>query len=216
MSLLEAFWEQESTPHIRRLFIDEANGRSSGAAEFNFNMFDVVLNFNSNTVTIADVFADGLSEETSMESFLARAESFQDDPRLGDGLTTLERKAPRFVVADDGVVASNPVPESEVPPKQVVAARKAWFSSYTSVKNVFAPADGGPYTCPCCGHLTLSERGGYEICSECGWEDDGQDDHDSALVRGGPNGRESLDEARHAYRHDGGQPQQHKPPTEPV
>lgn len=27
-------------------------------------------------------------------------------------------------------------------------------------------------TCPCCGYITLSERGGYEICPICFWEDD--------------------------------------------
>lgn len=26
--------------------------------------------------------------------------------------------------------------------------------------------------CPCCGFKTLSERGGYEICPVCFWEDD--------------------------------------------
>lgn len=29
------------------------------------------------------------------------------------------------------------------------------------------------YTCPCCGEKTLSTRGEYDICSNCGWEDDG-------------------------------------------
>lgn len=27
--------------------------------------------------------------------------------------------------------------------------------------------------CPCCGEETLSMRGEYDICSNCGWEDDG-------------------------------------------
>jgi Cysteine-rich CPCC len=27
--------------------------------------------------------------------------------------------------------------------------------------------------CPCCGYHTLSERGGYDICRVCFWEDDG-------------------------------------------
>lgn len=27
--------------------------------------------------------------------------------------------------------------------------------------------------CPCCGEKTLSIRGEYDICSNCGWEDDG-------------------------------------------
>jgi hypothetical protein len=60
--------------------------------------------------------------------------------------------------------------------EELIARRTAWFAAYTSQKNVFAPEAGGPYSCPCCGHVTLSERGGYEICAECGWEDDGQDD----------------------------------------
>ncbi|GAA2706839.1 hypothetical protein Apa02nite_032460 [Actinoplanes palleronii] len=54
-------------------------------------------------------------------------------------------------------------------------------------------------TCPCCGHVTLMARGAFEICDECWWEDDGQDDHNSADVHGGPNGSLSLDEARRQY-----------------
>ncbi|MCP4915422.1 MAG: hypothetical protein GY913_00735 [Proteobacteria bacterium] len=49
--------------------------------------------------------------------------------------------------------------------------------------------------CPCCGHLTLRERGGFEICPVCFWEDDGQDDVDAHVDRGGPN-RGTLWEAR--------------------
>jgi hypothetical protein len=57
--------------------------------------------------------------------------------------------------------------------------------------------------CPCCGKRTLGERGGYEICPVCFWEDDGQDDHDADIVRGGPNGSLSLSEARANYRRIG-------------
>lgn len=49
--------------------------------------------------------------------------------------------------------------------------------------------------CPCCGHLTLEERGAFDICSVCFWEDDGQDDVDAHISRGGPN-RGSLWQAR--------------------
>ncbi|GAB3189494.1 CPCC family cysteine-rich protein [Micromonospora palomenae] len=55
---------------------------------------------------------------------------------------------------------------------------------------------GGPYACPCCGYLTLDERGMYEICPVCFWEDDGQDDHDAGRIRGGPNRNLSLMQAR--------------------
>lgn len=54
--------------------------------------------------------------------------------------------------------------------------------------------------CPCCHYLTLEERGGYEICPVCFWEDDGQDDSDAAAIRGGPNGNLSLTKARENFR----------------
>jgi hypothetical protein len=30
--------------------------------------------------------------------------------------------------------------------------------------------------CPCCNYKTISEKGNYEICPVCFWEDDGNDD----------------------------------------
>jgi methylenetetrahydrofolate reductase (NADPH) len=56
-----------------------------------------------------------------------------------------------------------------------------------------------PLRCPCCGCKTLDERGYFEICSVCFWEDEGQDDHDAGVVRGGPNGSLSLTQARINY-----------------
>ncbi|MGW2563367.1 CPCC family cysteine-rich protein [Streptomyces sp. NPDC001514] len=58
---------------------------------------------------------------------------------------------------------------------------------------------GGLLACPCCCQQTLEERANFEICPECGWEDDGQDDEDAHIVRGGPNGRLSLTQARLDY-----------------
>jgi hypothetical protein len=109
------------------------------------------------------------------------------------------------------VARPGPTPED----RAAEEARRAWFAVYASFHNVTAAADEGPYTCPCCGHLTLSERGGYEICDECGWEDDGQDNHDAGIRRGGPNGRISLDEARVHYRTTGGSAGHHRPPVSP-
>ena len=34
------------------------------------------------------------------------------------------------------------------------------------------------YFCPCCGKKTLSMQGEYDICPNCGWEDDGNQDED--------------------------------------
>jgi hypothetical protein len=52
------------------------------------------------------------------------------------------------------------------------------------------------HACPCCRAATLQERGSFEVCPTCWWEDDGQDDGDADLVRGGPNGALSLTQAR--------------------
>lgn len=72
--------------------------------------------------------------------------------------------------------------------------------SFISVR---CAAENGPYLCPCCGQLTLAERGGYDICPVCYWEDDGQDDHDADVVRGGPNAALSLNRARQNYQQFG-------------
>jgi Cysteine-rich CPCC len=113
-------------------------------------------------------------------------------------------------------VIRGPHDDPSIPDDELIRRRLEWFTAYTSQRNVFAPARDAPYTCPCCGHATLSERGGYEICSGCWWEDDGQDNHDSAVIRGGPNGRLSLDDARAEYIRKGGVPQPHLPPSEPI
>jgi hypothetical protein len=71
-------------------------------------------------------------------------------------------------------------------------------------QNVSKPPEKQPtYRCPCCAHLTLSERAGLEICPVCFWEDDGQDSHDADDVRGGPNGSLSLAQARQNFREFG-------------
>jgi len=54
--------------------------------------------------------------------------------------------------------------------------------------------------CPCCRYKTLKERGAFEICPVCYWEDDGQDDKDADVVRGGPNGKLSLAQARANFK----------------
>jgi hypothetical protein len=111
-------------------------------------------------------------------------------------------------------VLRGPHDDPSLTDEQLLAQRSQWFKGYTSMKNVYAPESDGPYSCPCCGHVTLHERGGYDICRKCGWEDDGQDDHDAEVVRGGPNAG-SLADARAEYVRKGGKPLPHRPPTEP-
>lgn len=36
-----------------------------------------------------------------------------------------------------------------------------------------APVARKRFPCPCCGELTIEEPASYDICSRCGWEDDG-------------------------------------------
>src|SRR5260370_42491773 len=65
------------------------------------------------------------------------------------------------------------------------ARRVNWLQRYTARLEAQPPEL--PLRCPCCGCKTLGERGGFEICGVCCWEDDGQDDYDADVVRGGPN-----------------------------
>ncbi len=82
--------------------------------------------------------------------------------------------------------------------------REGWFQAYSSMQNVVKPAQPDTlYPCPCCGFKTLSERSGFDICPVCYWEDDGQDDHDADVVRGGPNYSLSLTQARENFREFG-------------
>ena len=49
--------------------------------------------------------------------------------------------------------------------------------------------------CLCCGYLTIQQRGGYEICPVCFWEDDGSQELDQTS---GPN-HMTLREARENF-----------------
>ena len=78
-----------------------------------------------------------------------------------------------------------------------LAQRKAWFKEYTTGQD--DQPEGLPLRCPCCYCRTLSERGSFDICPICYWEDDGQDEYDADVLRGGPNGNLSLTRARLNY-----------------
>jgi len=84
------------------------------------------------------------------------------------------------------------------PSPEELARQRAWFDEYCDRLDN-EPA-GLPLRCPCCLCKTLDSRGAFIICPVCFWEDDGQDDYDADIVRGGPNGRLGLTEARANYR----------------
>ncbi|TKC98297.1 MULTISPECIES: CPCC family cysteine-rich protein [Polyangium] len=57
--------------------------------------------------------------------------------------------------------------------------------------------DASLHACPCCGKRTLPERGHYDICDNCDWEDDPS--QESSPDRGGGANVVSLEEARKNY-----------------
>lgn len=74
-----------------------------------------------------------------------------------------------------------------------------WFIEAAGHLAAWETDKGRRYLCPCCGQVTLAEPppGTYEICDECGWEDDPVQFCDIDY-RGGAN-PESLREARENY-----------------
>src|SRR2546421_7580257 len=97
--------------------------------------------------------------------------------------------------------------------------RLEWFQAYVhtlETKSIRAPKIAGQkYHCPCCGYHTLDKRGGYDICPVCFWEDDGQDDQNADVVRGGPNGSLSLTAARINFNHNGACESRHREHVRP-
>lgn len=73
------------------------------------------------------------------------------------------------------------------------------FNDYLKKQLELDKINGNPIDlepCPCCGRKTIGERGNYEICTVCWWEDDGQDNDTADEVFGRPNYGLSLTKAR--------------------
>lgn len=72
---------------------------------------------------------------------------------------------------------------------KAIKAKRVSFDAYLET------VDLERFTCPACGYPTLEEKGNYECCVMCLWEEDGNDDqHNPALIR--PPNHISLMEAR--------------------
>lgn len=52
--------------------------------------------------------------------------------------------------------------------------------------------------CPCCGARVITQKGGYEICNRCGWEDDPVQQKNPDLSDGANS--MSLNQAREDWR----------------
>jgi len=70
-----------------------------------------------------------------------------------------------------------------------VPFRRADSTASAGGRRDIFPGAHGTVECACCGLATLSERGAFEVCATCGWEDDGRE------------GDEEDDE--HDHDHDG-------------
>jgi hypothetical protein len=68
--------------------------------------------------------------------------------------------------------------------------------------------------CLACGSLTIRERGFYQICPVCGWEDDSSDYSDPERYVGGPN-HVTLAEARANYAEFGAAERRNLPRVRP-
>ncbi len=77
-------------------------------------------------------------------------------------------------------------------------------------------SDDGAVPCPCCRSPEFAEPASFEICSVCGWQDDGQDDREADLVWGGPNGALSLTQARKNYLEFGSYSEKHRRRRQPL
>lgn len=78
-------------------------------------------------------------------------------------------------------------------------SRRSHYNTYLQANNIDL------HTCPGCGFPSLEDRGGFNICFVCDWEDDGQDDKAAGVLDalqvdgvkiGGPNGHLSLKDNR--------------------
>lgn len=80
--------------------------------------------------------------------------------------------------------------------------QRQWFEGYRERLDKAArqgPLSGDHFRCPCCGFKTMAERSCSARCPVCDWVDDGQDDRDADVVRGGANGALSLALARRNF-----------------
>ena len=92
---------------------------------------------------------------------------------------------------------------NEVNQQEKEQTGRRWFEAYCNRTSSGAhqpPVEGARYVCPCCGYPTLPQRGGYDICELCNWEDDGQCAPHADEVWGGPNYQYSLTQARENFK----------------
>ena len=136
--------------------------------------------------------------------FFLAGEILEGEVRMGMVVTAGPAHRPSFREAVDAIEFADAIPDRKswlvlgfryTSPAELERWREMEWAGVT----LRIPSAPILHPCPCCGFRTLAEeeRGSYDICSACGWEDDFvQYRHPDR--RGGANS-ESLNEARAAF-----------------
>lgn len=85
---------------------------------------------------------------------------------------------------------------------ELAHARGAYLEDELMIHGLKCRVVGGAprtFKCPCCEYSSLPNRSDYDVCSVCGWEDDGTVDDRSVSAAN----RATLGEARAAFRQHG-------------
>jgi Cysteine-rich CPCC len=100
----------------------------------------------------------------------------------------------------DGTIETSPLPAMSLSASGIPRRVPEWIEDPYSFASEQASREKplAQFRCPCCGYLTLMERGAFETCPVCWWEDDGQDDP-HADEPSGPN-HLTLTKARENFR----------------
>jgi hypothetical protein len=80
--LIEFFWNEEYHAVAGRRMLNDAVGRTSGSVEYNFNMVDVELDFDTGTATVASILGDVGSQSMQLDAFLTQVEERMPLPPL--------------------------------------------------------------------------------------------------------------------------------------
>jgi hypothetical protein len=82
-TLLDRLFDEEITQRDRTKFLEALASQSSGKRSFNFNVFNVILDFDSQTVIVEDVLESDVSMTVSIDEFGRRLRSGRGDSLEG-------------------------------------------------------------------------------------------------------------------------------------
>lgn len=85
------FFADELNGYVRELLLAEISRRTSGRAEFSFNVFDVLIDVDAGAVTLTDVLQADVEVTVALDSFAVRLR--HGDPLPGDGSVNAESRS---------------------------------------------------------------------------------------------------------------------------